>query len=400
MKICMFARSLPAHSTGGMELHIETLSTELIKKGIEVTIITTLNPLGIEYENKLGVKIHYLRGTIPGKYAWGYYEKSAAKFLELHGKEKFDIIHSQSAGAYYIVKKGINRKLGIPVITSLHGTSIDEIKTKLRLGFDLKSKLTLMKNIYGYLFQDRQFLNKCDAVIATSDSQVDVIAKYYGLNRDKINLVYNGIDDELFVPMSLTEAMKQKYAVTDGSRVITAIARLKKEKGVQNIIRILPELKKKAGQVKLLVAGNGEYEEKLSNMVKGLKLEDSVKFLGRIEYRDLPELVNVSNVFVNSTIRENGYDLIMLQAMSCAKPVVVSDIRSVFTVIENGRNGYIYKRNRLDELEAILLKLLSDGKLCKDVGLEARKTIEGKFNLKKMTDNTIGVYKKILERRK
>ena len=197
----MFARSLPAHAMGGMELHIETLSKELVRKGIEVTIISTFNPLGIEFENRSGVKIHYLKGTMPGRYEWGYLEKSAAKYAELQVIEKFDLIHSQSAGAYSVLARGMNKRFGVPAVVTLHGTSFDEIRTKLRLGLDLRSQASLLKNVYNYLFKDKKYINAADAVIATSDSQAAVIRKYYGVPEEKIILVYNGIDDKLFIPL-------------------------------------------------------------------------------------------------------------------------------------------------------------------------------------------------------
>jgi len=393
IKVCMFARSLPAHSMGGMELHVETLSKELVKSGVDVTIITTFNPLGVEYENKHGVKIHYLKGTMPGRYEFGYYERSAAKFIELNKSEKYDLIHSQSAGAYSIIQKRINKNYNIPVVATLHGTSVDEIKTKLRLGYDIRTKISLAKNHYSYLFRDRMFLNNCDAIIATSDSQVGVINKYYGVPESKIKLVYNGIDDELFTPIGINkDALKAKYGINTEDKVIAAVARLKKEKGVQNIISVLPEVLKKINPVKLIIAGSGEYREKLENMVKQLGLNGSVKFIGRIEYKDLPELLNCSNVFVNSTVRENGYDLTIPQAMACEKTVLVSDMRSVFTIIENGKNGFIYKRTRLVEMKDRLIEILSDVDLQKQIGVAARKTVEDKFSLKTMVNSTIAVY--------
>lgn len=69
MKVCMFGRSLPVHSVGGMELHIETLAQELVKQGIDVTIITTEHPKKVTCEEKMGVKYHYVAEARPGKYS-------------------------------------------------------------------------------------------------------------------------------------------------------------------------------------------------------------------------------------------------------------------------------------------------------------------------------------------
>lgn len=395
MRICMFGRSIAAHSTGGMESHIETLTRELVKLGVDVTVITTANPDGTEYEERSGVKIHYLKGTFPGGYSRAYYARSIDKFIELNSKERFDLIHSQSAGAYGILSKGVNKKLNVPAVVTLHGTSIDEIKTKLRLGFNLRANISVFKNIYDYLFQDKKYMNAADRIIAISDSQVRTIQRYFGIKADKITLIYNGIDDQMFTPRVLSDEMTALYGVRRGDAVIAAAARLKKEKGIQNIISAFPQIKKSVPNAKLIVAGGGEYRRKLEKLVKKLELNSEVKFLGNIEYKNMPDFLNCSKVFVNSTIRVNGYDLIMPQAMACAKPVVATDIPSVFSLIESGRTGLIYKRGDLDELASLVVKILSDDQLQENIGRASRKAVEEKYNLPRMAEKTLEVYKKV-----
>jgi len=60
MKICIFTRRMPAHSLGGMQQHTQMLAEGLVKRGHEVTVITTRHPQK-EYEEVNGVKIHYLK---------------------------------------------------------------------------------------------------------------------------------------------------------------------------------------------------------------------------------------------------------------------------------------------------------------------------------------------------
>lgn len=123
MRICTLARSILSHAKGGIEDHILTLSQGVVKKGHDVTIITTQHPQGIEYEVINGVEIYYLKGTIPGRHRRAREKLSLKKLLELHQKEKFDIIHCQG----WLIN-GID-KLNLPIVLSFHETSIDEIKT-------------------------------------------------------------------------------------------------------------------------------------------------------------------------------------------------------------------------------------------------------------------------------
>jgi glycosyltransferase involved in cell wall biosynthesis len=332
----------------------------------------------------------------PGKYSRGWWQGSVGKFKELESKEKYDVIHSQSAGAYYLLRKKLNKEYKLPVVVSLHGTSVDEIKTKLRLGFNLRAKLGLVRDIYHYLFWDIFFLSACDAVVATSDQQVKVIEKYYPVRNDKIHLVYNGIDTRLFTPRLKNVELLKKLGINSDEKIILSIARMKKEKGVQNIISIFPRVLEKFPKTHLLAVGEGEYKCSLIDLAHTLGIQDKVHFLGRIEYGRLAEYLNMADIFVNSTIRENGYDLTIPQAMACAKPVVSSDIKSVMTVIENGKNGFLYPRNDLTLLSNILFKLLDDAGLAKSIGLEARSSVLTRFSLEAMAEGTINVYKEVM----
>jgi len=95
MNICMFAKGLPVHITGGMEIHVKELAEGLVRSGHKVTIITTRHPKGIEKE-ETNLKIYYV-GDKPLKYTTKEFREESVKlFLKLNEKENFDLVHSQS----------------------------------------------------------------------------------------------------------------------------------------------------------------------------------------------------------------------------------------------------------------------------------------------------------------
>jgi len=398
MKICMFARSLPAHSVGGMENHIDMLSKSLSMCGCKVDIITTAHPGGIEYETNEGVRIYYCQNTKPGKYTVSWWKESIKKFVELQDKSPYDLIHSQSAGGYYILRKRLNEKYNTPVVVSLHGTTVNEIRTKFRMTFDLRSKLSMLKNIYTYFFWDRFYIKVADAVIATSDQQLEIIKRFYHVDAEKLYLVYNGIDEHLFKNSINTTNLRNSLNIERNEQILLCVARLKKEKGIQNIIKVIPSVVKAIPKIRLLIIGDGEYKYPLMRLSKKLNVLAKINFLGFVPYNKLPYYYNVCDAFVNPTIRENGYDLTILQAMSCGKPVICSNIGSVPTVISDRVDGFLYPKNNLDALAKILINLIAQPEIRKTVGENARKKIMRKFSIKSMTEGTIKVYESILRR--
>ena len=107
MNICMFSRIMPAHSAGGMQDHVLTLSTGLVRRGHRVVVVTSGRADGVELENTGGVEVHFLKGTPPGRNTNAYWFGAARKLEELQAVRPFDLLHSQSAGAYGVYKKGL-----------------------------------------------------------------------------------------------------------------------------------------------------------------------------------------------------------------------------------------------------------------------------------------------------
>lgn len=398
MKVCMLARSIPSHVKGGIEDHIFTLCQELVKKGQDVTIITTQHPQGIEYEVIDGIKIYYLKGTIPGRHSQAREKLSIEKFLDLHQKEKFDIIHCQG----WLIK-GID-KLNLPIVLSLHGTSIDEIKTAwnvLITSTNLKmifiSILKILFHIYTYLLGVK-WIKKARGIIATSNEQKKILLEKYKVKKDKLYVVYNGIDIDLFIAQSSDLELLNKYGIKkDKEKVILCVARIIKEKGIQNIVKAMPNILKKVPSCKLLIVGDGKYRPELEKIVDRLGLQENIIITGLVPYEDLPQFYNLCDIFVNSTIRINGYDLTILQSMACRKPVVISNIGSVPTVITNYEDGILVPPGNIILLANAVIELLNNKELADRIAQKAREKIINKFSLESMVEGTIQVYNTLIK---
>ena len=127
--------------------------------------------------------------------------------------------------------------------------------------------------------------------------------------------------------------------------------------------------------------GKGDYMANLNNLVQKLSIGNNVIFIGNVPFESLPDYFNACDLFVNPTIRQNGYDLTILEAMACEKPVVVSNIGSVPTAIEDGVDGLLVPTGDIKKLAEAVIKVLKDQELAKRLGKAARKKLEEKFSL-------------------
>jgi glycosyltransferase involved in cell wall biosynthesis len=117
-----------------------------------------------------------------------------------------------------------------------------------------------------------------------------------------------------------------------------------------------------------------------------------VRFAGAVPLEELPRWYAIADLFLNPTVRINGYDLTILQAMACARPVVVSNIGSVPTAVRDGVDGVLVPPGDPAALAAAVIALHRDPARAAALGAAARRAVEERFSLERMVDGTLAVY--------
>jgi len=397
MNICIIATQTVNHKLGGREVHIKDLSEGLAKKGHNVCVLTTRHPEGIKYQKQNNVEIFYFKKSNPKLYRPGFYRDFIQFFEEINREKKFDVVHDQRTLLGHAFIK--YRRNNIPCVLTMHGTDFDEIKSYKNVIFSraglktkIKSFLCILKVClaYGSFLFD---ISKINALIYTSHEQKEIFEKWYFTKQEKLHRAFNGVDTEKFSPGS--SRIREKYGL-DKKKIILSVSILRAQKGVQNIIRAMPEILRKEREAMLLVVGDGWYRPNLEKIVENLLLKEKVIFAGMVPFDQLPGYFRGCDIFVNSTIRQNGYDLTILEAMACQRPVVVSDIGSVPTLIQDKQNGILVKPGDVNMLAGEVVDLLKNKEKADKISKNGRETVIKAFSLDKMVEDTIKVYKKVI----
>ena len=399
MKICMFSRIMPAHSPGGMQDHVLTLSVGLARRGHRVTVITSGREDHKEFDTVDGVESHFLKGTPPGRNTNAYWFGAARKLEELQAVEPFDILHSQSVGAYGVYKKKLNRKYGLPLVTSFHGTHLDVLTTSWHTDFSLTSPRGMARFcaltgnlLFRYLYRDLWFTRASDVVVATSDTDVWKYKTLYRLDDAHIRKVYNGIDSDLFAPRDPV-GLRETLGIPGDTKIILALARLEKDKGVQNAIEVMPRVLEKCPAC-LIVVGDGNYRASLELLARTRGVAKHVRFVGAQSLTECARYFNLCDVFVDPTLRTDGYDLTIPEAMACQKPVIVSDVGANSTLVDAATcgDGILIPRGDNDALGREVLRVLGDPALARAMGEQARAKIVARFSIPAMVEGMDRVY--------
>ncbi len=384
----MLSRSLKSHTIGGMEYHIDVLTKGLAEKGHSVSVLTTSHPEGGEIEDIGNVKVNYLPGMKPGTYSPEWWQSSEEKVKEMMG-EGIDVFHSQSIACYSAL--GAIQDAGTKLITTSHGTPITDAISYSRTAGLKSSPIAVGKTLY-YFKHHRKVYRSSQRVIAVSDQLAEHILKWGFASKENIKTIPNGIDLNRFRPGLDTTGVKESLGLGE-EKVLLFLGRIRREKGVDLAIKAIPHLLKNVGPVKLIIVGEGDFDDKIIPLAKSLGVEDRVLVAGKIEEDMVPVYHNLADVFLMPSTRWEALPLSLLEAIASGSVVVASDVGGIPSVIRDGQNGILVQKGSLESLVGGCVRGLSSGS---DISKNARQTAEERFDSVRMVERVINLYEEVL----
>lgn len=191
--------------------------------------------------------------------------------------------------------------------------------------------------------------NQMDFATAPSRTAAEI------LREQKIKLpVYPiscGVDTKRFKPKSdIDKAFwRKKYNLDPSKPIFLFVGRVDFEKKIDVLIRALKIRNK--DDMQLAIAGGGSNKNHLENLVKTLDLEKQVRFLGYVPNEDLPSLINAIDIFTMPSEAEL-LSIASLEAMACAKPLLLAKARALPELVHDGENGYLFKAGSASDAAA------------------------------------------------
>jgi glycosyltransferase involved in cell wall biosynthesis len=376
----------PQHKkAGGMEIHVKDLVGELVKRGHDITIITSSHPSGIKEENMGNVQIYFTKTSIfPNPISRiKYFKESAEIIRDIEKSKKFDIIHGQSDMGYGYLKFN---KMRTPFVSTTHGTTISELISSFRTDiWTIPYRILLFPfyyNIEKFVFQ------KSDKIICVSPQLKEEINKIYHIPDKKLITIVNGLNLEKFKSTDRIINIKKK-----GEKIILSSGMIQKQKGFDLLIKTFSEIIKKNKKLKLLIIGDGPYLNKLKKLTRKLRIQNQVIFTGRIINDEMPLYYNMADIFVFPTIRVEGLPYVLLEAMACNLPVISSRIGGIPSIIKHNKTGLLIEPGNMKQLENNILLLLNNKRLANKIKDNAKKMIIQKYNLNTTVNKNIETYK-------
>ncbi|MDR3583407.1 MAG: glycosyltransferase family 4 protein [Candidatus Pacebacteria bacterium] len=214
-----------------------------------------------------------------------------------------------------------------------------------------------------------------DISIVTSNHQKDYILKKY--TPKNIFVIPNGIDTEIFKPI-LNKTHSQKVN-------LLFVGRLHPEKNLLNLMRAIKEIK----NIELKIIGRGPLEKNILKMKE--KYDLYLELIPSVPNNILPEIYNSADIYVQPSVYE-GNPKTILEAMSCGLPVIGTNINGINNVITHEKNGYLCATGK-DSIKNAIIEIISKKDLREKIGINARKFIEENYDLEKIIEKEINLYK-------
>ena len=384
MKILMLTWEYPPRVVGGISKVVYDLSHKMVKEGNEVTVVTYRDGDNVKYyENDKGVEVYRVDNYMirPNNFIDWIMQLNfnmITKTNEIINKNgKFDVIHAHDWLVAYSAKS-IKESYNIPLISTIHAT-----ESGRNSGIHDETQRYINDSEWMLTYESSE-------VIVNSNYMKNEVQRLFGLPYDKINVIPNGVNLQLFSNVNIDYDFRRQYAM-DNEKIILYVGRLVYEKGIQNLIAAMPKVLDRYHDSKLIICGRGGMIDELREQVKYLGIENKVYFAGYCDSKKMQKMYKCADVAVFPSTYE-PFGIVAIESMLSGTPTIVSDVGGLNEIVEHGVTGMKSYAGNANSIADSVLALLFDPKLCANISQNAIKKVKENYNWAKITDNTYYVY--------
>ena len=298
-------------------------------------------------------------------------------FLRLVNSLQLDLMHFTHFNAPIFYNK--------PRITTIH-----DITPKFFPGHRQKS--WWRKKAYALTLKTS--LKKSNQIITDSNFTKSEIIKYYKIPKEKISVVYLGIDSDFLVIENYgkIKELKDKHGLT--KPFIFFISAWRSHKNFAGLISAFEILKKEGFDYQLVLGGQEDpYYPNIRKRIEQSEFKNDIITPGFISEEELPSFYNAAEIFVLPSFYE-GFGLIGLEAMACGTAVASSNAACLPEIL--GEAALYFEPNNEKDMAEIIKQILTNQTLKLDLKQKGLQQIK-KYSWPDCAKKTLEIYNKILE---
>ena len=350
------------YAGGGQEIYSARLAMKLKEAGHNVIFVLRRDGFLNDYCKDSGLTVEFarIRSALD--------LKSIFTLIKLIKKHNIDIVHGHIAKEYWaiVIAAGLTH---IKVVLTRH----------LIIPFNRTT---------------HWIAKKANSIIAVSEAVKDTIVRENIIPQEKIKVIYNGVDTNLFSPASGLEIDEiRKYYGFDKDDFIIGNVGHMGCKGQYEIIMAMEDVCKKYPNIKCIFVSETSTVPLYEKLASKLGIRNNIFFKGF--QKDISKIMKMIDLFCIMPSIE-AFGIVIIEAMACARPVIGANTGGIKEIINDNVTGFLVFREDIKALSKAITFMIENKKEAAMMGLEGCNLVKRKFDLKDHISRTEEVYYQIL----
>lgn len=391
---------------GGQNVYVKSLAQSLDKKGWSIDIFTRLDDLKKKRVSSFGKRSCVIRLSAgkpvytPKGNLHPYFEEFYQNFLRyINFKNPYQLFHGHHYDGGQIALMAHNQ-FKKPLIINFHSLGRVRFETQKKYSFDGNDK----KIFEERFLMEKEIAEKASVIISLAETEKRDLKLLYGIPLEKIKIIPGGVDVKNFAPI-MKEKAREILNLLKEDFILLFVGRMEWRKGVGTLINAIKLLKDKIPNIKALIVGGKifglrknkddfkEYQ-RLLELAKSQNIQESIKFVGRVDHGRLPLYYSAGNILVIPSYYE-PFGLVALEGMASKIPVIASRKGGLRFTIKDKQNGLLFEtRNPLDLSEKIM-EIFQSKTLAENLIKNAYEDIVKNYSWADISEKISDIYKKI-----
>jgi glycosyltransferase involved in cell wall biosynthesis len=332
-------------------------------------------------------RLEYLRtmiGTFPEPLTFS--ERVARLFSSNGYGADFDIVHdNQCLGSGLLKLRPM-----IPVVATIHHPVTQDLQIALKSAPNFYRRMGV-RRWYNFLDMQLQVARQMARVMTVSGTSAEALHVEYGIDRDRLRNIGNGIDLDVFRPIPEIQR--------DPNRLLTTLSADSPLKGFVYLLEALAELRRTRPELRLTVIGSPARKSTTRGHLARLRLKDIVHFTGKVDEAEIPRAYAGAALAVIPSLYE-GFSFPAGEAMACGVPVVATTAGALPEVLgTDGVTSVLVPPRSGESLARAIAELLDAPERRLAMGEAGRRRVERLFSWRRAAQSIVNVYHEVLEER-
>ncbi|MGC2059590.1 MAG: glycosyltransferase family 4 protein [Candidatus Sulfotelmatobacter sp.] len=248
-----------------------------------------------------------------------------------------------------------------------------------------------LAKIAGFLYR------RSDRVVVVTSAFEDYLVEHWKVPREKVSVIENGVETQLFSPEPATALKRQLGA--EGKFVVSYIGTIGMAHGLETIIESATRLQHSNPEIVFLILGEGTEKVSVMSQARERRLEN-VRFVEQQPREKIPGYICASDVCLVLLKKADLFKTViptkMLEFMSCARPVILGVDGQARAILEEARGGLVIEPENSDALVSAIRLLAANPQMAAELGRNGRQYIVRKFSRRETADKYIRVLERLL----